>query len=235
MRLGLSSRNGLRVLAFDLLAPLGAIVALVYLGIALAWPLWWVSVCSVLCLLIVQAVVVNGVLYRRDGVTVGTDDDGPVLRFAVVAVATTALATAVVVGYTQWTAPDAALHRDSAEVVDIASSAAEASATFTPASPNANFDRLTAMMTKRGADGFRGEFDAMAKDLTTKSLSVQASTVSAGVEAIGPKDAIVAVVMRGTQNAPGKPPTTVALPLRVSLLNEDGRWLVDALSPINSR
>ena len=235
MRLGLPSRNVLRVLVFDFLAPLGAILALVYLGVALAWPLWWVSVCSVLCLLIVQAVAVNALLYRRDGVTLGTDDDGPGLRLAVVAVATAALTAAVVVGYTQWTAPDDALHRDSAEVIGIASSAAEASATFTPASPDANFDRLTAMMTTRGADGFRGQFDAMTKDLSAKGLSVQAGTVSAGVEAIGPRAAIVAVVMRGTQNAPGKPPSSVALPLRVSLVNEDGRWLVDDLSPINSR
>ena len=228
-------RNGLRVLAFDVLAPLGAVLALVYTGVALAWPLWWVSVCSVLCLLIVQGVAVNAVLYRRDGVTVGTDDDGPGLRLAVAGLTTVALAAAVVVGYTRWTAPEAAMHRDMAEVVDIASSAAEASATFTPQSPSANLDRLAAMMTSRGADGFRGEFDAMAKDLTGKGLSVQASTVSAGVEAIGPANAVVAVVMRGTQNGPGRPPVTVPLPLRVALVKQDGRWLVDDLSPINSR
>ncbi|MBJ7340071.1 hypothetical protein [Mycolicibacterium sp.] len=228
-------RNRFRVLAFDVLAPLGAILALVYVGVALAWPLWWVSVCSVLCLLIVQAVAVNAVLFRRDGVTVGTDDDGPGLRLAVVGLATVALAAAVVVGYIRWTAPEAQMHRDMTEVVGIASSAAEASATFTPQSPNANLDRLTAMMTTRGADGFRGEFDAMSKDLTSKGLTVQASTVSAGVEAIGPDAAVVAVVMRGTQNGPGQKPASVPLPLRVSLLKQDGRWLVDDLSPINSR
>ena len=54
----------------------------------LGWPLWWVSVCSVLCLLIVQAVVINVVLFRRDSVTVGTDDDAPALRLAVAAVTT---------------------------------------------------------------------------------------------------------------------------------------------------
>jgi hypothetical protein len=228
-------RNRFRVLAFDVLAPLGAILALVYVGIALAWPLWWVSVCSVLCLLIVQGVVINTVLFRRDGVTVGTDDDGPGLRLAVVGLTSIALAAAVVVGYTRWTAPAADMHRDMTEVVGIASSAAEASATFTPQSPSANFDRLTALMTSRGADGFRGEFDAMSKDLTSKGLTVQASTVSAGVEAIGPEAAVVAVIMRGTQNAPGRQPASVPLPLRVSLLKQDGRWLVDDLSPINSR
>lgn len=228
-------RNWLRVLAFDVLAPIGAILGLVYVGVALAWPLWWVSVCSVLCLLIVEGVIVNAVLFRRDGVTVGTDDDGPGLRLAVVGVATAALVAAVVVGYTQWTQPDRALHRDAAEVVGIASSAAEASATFTPTDPNANLDRLTALMTKRGSDAFKPEFDSMAKDLASKGLSVQAATVSAGVEALGPAAAIVAVIMRGTQNAAGQPPVTVPLPLRVSLLKQDGHWLVDDLSPINSR
>jgi hypothetical protein len=228
-------RNLLRVVAFDVLAPLGAILGLVYVGVALGWPLWWVSVCSVLCLLIVQGVLVNVVLFRRDGVTVGTDDDGPGLRLAVVGVTTAALAAALVVGYTHWTAPDAALHRDAAEVVGIASSAAEASATFTPASPNANLDRLSSMMTQRGSDAFKTEFDSMAKDLTSKGLTVQASTVSAGVEALGPQAAVVAVIMRGTQNAAGRPPVTVPLPLRVSLLKQDGHWLVDDLSPISSR
>lgn len=228
-------RNRFRVLAFDVLAPIAAILALVYLGVALAWPLWWVSVCSVLCLLIVQGVVVNTVLYRRDGVTVGTDDDGPGLRLAVVGLATVALAAAVVVGYTRWTAPQSRMNRDMTEVVGIASSAAEASATFTPQNPSANVDRLTAMMTPQGADGYRGEFDSMAKDLTSKGLTVSASTVSAGVEAIGPEAAVVAVIMRGTQNAPGKQPSSVPLPLRVSLVKQDGRWLVDDLSPINSR
>src|SRR5262245_59560123 len=99
-------RNAWRVAAFDVAAPLAAIAALVFIGVAMAWPLWWVSVCSVLCLLIVEGVIVNVVLARRDAVTVGTDDDGPGLRLAVAAVATAALAAAVVIGYTNWTVPD---------------------------------------------------------------------------------------------------------------------------------
>ncbi|MET0452187.1 MAG: hypothetical protein ABW137_10145 [Mycobacterium sp.] len=228
-------RNRLRILAFDVLAPLAAVVGLLYVGVALGWPLWWVSACSILCLLIVQGVIVDFVLFRRDGVTVGTDDDGPGLRLALVGLATAALVAAVAVGYTQWTAPDGALHRDADEVVGIASSAAEASATFTPQNPTANVDRVTALMTPRGAEAFRGEFDSMSKDLTSKGYTVQASTVVAGVEAIGPDAAVVAVVMRGTQNAPGKQPETVPLPLRVTLLKQDGRWLVDDLAPISSR
>jgi hypothetical protein len=228
-------RNVLRVLAFDVLAPLAAVVALLYVGVALAWPLWWVSLCSVLCLLIVEGVVVNAVLFRRDGVTVGTDDDGPGLRLGVAAVAAVALVTATVVGYLHWTVPERAIRTASGDVVGIASAAAEASATFAPQSPNVSRDRVIAMMTQQGADAYKAEFDAMAKDLTSKNLSVSATTVSAGVEAIGPNDAVVAVVMRGTQNAPGKQPIVVALPLRVALTKDGDRWLVADLSPINSR
>ena len=80
-------RNRWRVLAFDVLAPVAAIAALLYVGVALAWPPWWISLCSMLCLLIVEGAFVNGALFRRDGVTVGTDDDGLGLRLGVVAVA----------------------------------------------------------------------------------------------------------------------------------------------------
>jgi hypothetical protein len=228
-------RNRLRVLAFDVLAPLAAIAGLVYIGIALAWPLWWVAVCSVVCLLIVQAMIVDFVLYRRDGVTVGTDDEGPGLRLVVAGLATVALAAAAVVGYTHWTVPDRTMRDDVAEVVGIASSVAEASATFTPQDPNASIDRAIALMTKERADSFRNEFAAVAKELTSKNISGQASTVSAGVEAIGPAAASVAVVMRGTQNAPGKPPDVAVLALRVTLTKDGGKWLVVDVTPINPR
>jgi hypothetical protein len=228
-------RNLLRVLAFDVLAPIAAVTALVYIGIALAWPLWWVSVCSVLCLLIVEGVVVNIVLARRDSVTVGTDDDGPGLRLAVVAVATAALAAAAIIGYVKWTVPDRTLNNDTTEVVGIASGVSEASATFTPQSPNASMDRVTAMMTAKSAEAFKREFADVAKDLTSRNISAQASTVSAGIEAIGPDAASVAVIMRATQSSPGKPTDTAVLALRVQLSKSDGRWVVDDVSPIHSR
>jgi hypothetical protein len=228
-------RNRWRVLSFDISAPVAAVAALVYIGIAMAWPLWWVSVCSVLCVLIVEAVVVNFVFARRDGVTVGTDDDGPGLRLAVVAVVTAALVAAVVVGYTRWTVPDRNLHNDSAEVVGIASSISEASATFTPQSPTASIDRATSMMSSKAAEAFKNEFTNVAKDLASRRVSAQASTVSAGVEAIGPDAASVAVILRATQTTPGKPPETAVLALRVALSKTDGRWLVDDVSPIHSR
>ncbi len=39
-------RNLWRLLAFDILAPLAAIAALLAIGVVLDWPLWWVSACS---------------------------------------------------------------------------------------------------------------------------------------------------------------------------------------------
>jgi hypothetical protein len=228
-------RNRWRVLAFDILAPVATVAALVFIGIALAWPLWWVSVCSVLCLLIIEGVAVNFVLARRDRVTFGTDDDGPGLRLAVVAVAAVALIAGVLVGYARWTIPDRALHDDSAEVVGIASSISEASATFTPQSPTASIDRATAMMSPKSAEAFKNEFADVAKDLTSKNISAQASTVSAGIEAIGPGAASVAVILHATQSTPGKPPDTAVIALRVALTKTDGHWLVDDVSPIHSR
>jgi hypothetical protein len=228
-------RNLWRVLAFDVLAPLATIAALVYIGFALAWPLWWVSVCSVLCVLIVEGVVVNVVLARRDAVTVGTDDDGPGLRLAVAAVATLAVVAGVVVGYLKWTVPDRTLNNDTAEVVGIASSVAEASATFTPQNPTASIDRAAAMMSPQSAEAFKKEFTTVAEQLTSRNVSAQAATVSAGVEAIGPAAASVAVILRGTQNSPGKQPDNAVLALRVTLSKQDGKWLVDDVSPIHSR
>jgi hypothetical protein len=228
-------RNRWRVLAFDIVAPIAAIAGLVYVGMALAWPLWWVSVCSVLCLLVIEGVAVNIALARRDGVTVGTDDDGPLLRLGVAALAAVALGAGAVVGYLNWTVPDRTLRDDTAEVVGIASSVSEASATFTPQSPTASIDRATEMMSPQSAETFKSEFTNVAKDLTSRNISAQASTVSAGIEAIGPTDASVAVIMRGTQQAPGKPPDSAVLALRITLSKQDGRWLVDDVSPIHSR
>jgi hypothetical protein len=120
-------------------------------------------------------------------------------------------------------------------VVGIASSVAEASATFTPSSPNASIDRATALMTPDRAESYRAEFTAVAKDLTSRNVSGQAQTISAGVEAIGPADASVAVVLRGTQNAPGKPADVAVLALRIMLTKDGGKWLVTDVTPINAR
>jgi hypothetical protein len=228
-------RNPLRVVLFDVLAPVAALVALIYVGMALAWPLWWVSVCSVLCLLIVQAMVVDYVLYRRDGVTVGTDDEGPGLRLAVVGIAAAALIAAVVVGYTQWTVPDRAMRAAVDVVVGIATSVGAPYAPFTPQDPNASIDRAAGLMTPERAETYRNEFAAVARELTSKNISGQAETISAGVEAIGPAVASVAVVMRGTQNAPNKKPDVAVYALRITLSKDGDEWMVVDVTPINAR
>ena len=101
-------RNAWRVLAFYVAAPLAAIAALLAIGVVLVWPLWWVSLCSVLVLLIVEGVAVNVWLLRRDSVTVGTDDNAPGLRLAIVGLCAVAVIAAVLTGYTHWTLSDRA-------------------------------------------------------------------------------------------------------------------------------
>jgi hypothetical protein len=90
-------------------------------------------------------------------------------------------------------------------------------------------------MTPERAEKYKNEFTVVAKQLTAKNVSASATTISAGVEAIGPQDASVAVVMRGTQNVPGKPPDSAVLALRITLSKDGGRWLVDDVTPVNSR
>lgn len=228
-------RNPARVLAFDIVAPAAAIGALLMIGVMLGWPRWWVSVCSILCLLIVQAVILNVVLYRRDSVTMGTDDDTPGLRLAVVGVTTAALAVAAVVGYTRWTVPDRDFTADTTEVARIASDVAEATATFTPASPAAAIDRATAAMTPERAEAFKAQFAAATADMAKRKVTAEAKTISTGLEALSPSAASVAVLIRGTQTEPGQQPSTAVLALRVALSKQDGTWRVVDVLPINSR
>ncbi|MGB3482902.1 MAG: hypothetical protein WBB07_11900 [Mycobacterium sp.] len=227
-------RNMWRVVAFDVLAPLAAIAALVLIGVFLGWPLWWVAACAMLCLLVVEAMVVNGYLMRRDRVTVGTDDDGPAVRLLVVGVTTTLLAAATVVGYTHWTAPDRALLSDTSEVVRLATAVSEATATFSPQDPTASIDRAAALMAPEQAEAFRSNFGASTEDLARRNISAQAQTISAGVEAIGPDAASVLVVMRGTQNVPGAQPSRAVLSLRVAFTKQDNKWLVIDVAPVGA-
>lgn len=228
-------RNAARVLAFDIVAPLVAISALLVIGVMLEWPLWWVSMCSIQCLLIIEAMLVNIVAYRRDSVTVGTDDDRPGLRLAVVGVAAVTLASAVAVGYSNWTLPDRAFDADSARVVRIATEVAEATATFAPSDPNSAMDRATSMMVPERAEAFRAQFGSATADMVKRNVSAQASTLSAGLEALGPSSASVAVLMRGTQSVPGQDPSTAVLSLRVALSKQQGDWKVIDVAPISSR
>ena len=228
-------RNAWRVVAFDVAAPLAAICALLVIGVVLGWPRWWVSACSVLVLLIVQAVAVNVWLLRRDSVTVGTDDDAPGLRLAVVGLCAVAVVSAVLTGYTHWTLPDRRLKADSAEVVRLATGMAETTATFSPQEPTASIDRAAAMMVPEQATAFKENFAKATADLVHRNVTASASTLEAGVEAIGPSAAAVAVVLRATQNAPGQPPSNAVLALRIALTKQRDHWLVLDVSPINAR
>jgi hypothetical protein len=226
-------RNAWRVFAFDVAAPLAAIAALLMIGYALDWRVWWVAVCSVLCTLIVEGMLVNFVLFRRDRVTVGTDDDGPGLRLAVVGLTTAALAAAVLVSYTHWTEPDRQLTDAMDHVVPLATSVSEATATFSPQAPTASIDKAAALMAPEQGAAYKQAFAKTAADLAAKNVTAQAHTISAGVEAIGPDAASVAVVMRAIQTKPGGPPEEAVLALRVTLAKKDGKWLVIDVTSIS--
>ncbi|HTQ16036.1 hypothetical protein [Mycobacterium sp.] len=228
-------RNRWRLLAFDILAPLAAVVALLAIGVVLAWPLWWVSVCSVLVLLIVEAMAVNFWLLRRDSVSVGTDDDAPRLRMGVVFLTTAALSAAVVTGYTHWTKPDRRFKDDSRSVVQIAIAMAEAEASFNPGDPTASVNKAAAMMVPERADPFKEQYQKFTVELVKRNVTASAATLAAGVEAIGPSAASVAVILRVTQNTPGQPPDQAARPLRVALTKRGNDWLVVDVMPINPR
>jgi hypothetical protein len=228
-------RNLWRLLAFDIVAPLAAIGALLIIGIVLDWPLWWVSACSVLVLLILEGVGINFWLLRRDSVSVGTDDDAPGLRLAVVFLCAAALSAAVLTEYTHWTTSDRDFKKDSREVVHIATGMAEAMASFTPSSPTSSIDRAAAMMVPEQAGAFKEQYKKSSADLIQHNVTAQASTLAAGVEALGPSAASVAVILRVTQNAPGQPPSQAAPALRVTLIKRGSDWLVSDVVPVNSR
>jgi hypothetical protein len=227
-------RNAWRVFAFDVAAPLAAIAALLMIGYALDWRVWWVAVCSVLCTLIVEGMLVNFVLFRRDRVTVGTDDDGPGLRLAVVGLTTAALVAAVLVSYTHCTQPDRRLTQAMDEVVPLATSVSEATATFSPQAPTASIDKAAALMAPEQGAAYKQAFAKTAAELAAKNVTAQAHTISAGVEAIGPDAASVAVVMRAIQTKPGATPEEAVLALRVTLSKRDGKWLVFDVTPISA-
>jgi hypothetical protein len=228
-------RNAWRVAAFDVAAPSAAIAALLAIGFVLTWPVWWVSLSSVLILLIVEAVAVNVWLLRRDSVTVGTDDDAPGLRLTVVALCGVAVIAAVLTGYTHWTRPDHDLKVDSADVVRIATGMAEATATFSPQEPMAAVDRAAAMMVPEQATAFKDQFGKATTDLAHRNVTATGSTTEAGLEAIGPAAASVAVILRATQNEPGQPTSNAVLALRVALTKQNDQWLVLGVSPLNPR
>jgi hypothetical protein len=225
-------RNIWRLLAFDILAPVAAIGALLAIGLVLDWPLWWVSACSVLILLIVEGVAVNAWLLRRDSVSVGTDDDAPGLRLAVVFLCTAALVAAAVTGYTHWTRSDRDFKDDSRDVVRVATGMAEAMASFTPSASTSSIDRATALIVPEHAAAFKEQYTKSSLELAQHNVTAQAATLAAGVEALGPSAASVAVILRVTQNGPGQPASQSAPALRVALTKQGDTWLVSDVLPI---
>lgn len=228
-------RNAWRLLAFDIVAPLATIAALVAIGAMLAWPLWWVSACSMLVLLILEGLAINFWLLRRDSVTVGTDDDAPGLRLAVVFLCTAALAAAVLTGYTHWMAEDRDFTKDSHDVVRVATGIAEAEASFSPGAPTNSADWAAAMMVPEQAAAFKEQYKKSSAELIQHNVTARAETLAAGVEALGPSAASVAVILRVTQDAPGQPPSRAPAALRVTLTKRGSDWLVLDVAPINSR
>ncbi|GFG71692.1 hypothetical protein [Mycolicibacter senuensis] len=231
----LTSRTLWRMLAFDIAAPLAAIGGLLLVGLMLDWPLWWVSVCSVLVLLIVEGMVVNFLLLRRDAVTVGTDDDRPSLRTGVVALAATALVAAAVLGYLRWTVPDRELEADSVEVVKTAVAMAEAAATVSPANPDASIEKAATYMVPDRVNAFRESIGRTATEMANRNIAVDAQTLSAGVEALGPLAARVAVVLRSVQTVANQQVKQAVVPVRVTLTKRGDQWMVLEMSPIHAR
>ena len=227
-------RNLWRLLAFDIVAPLATVGALLMVGLVLGWPLWWVSACSVLLVLIVEGVAINFWLLRRDSVSVGTDDEAPGLRLAVVFLCTAALTAAVLTEYTHWTTTDRDFKKDSRDVVQTATGIAEAMASFAPGAPSSSLDRAAAMMVPEHAGAFKEQYQKSSADLVSHNISAQATTLAAGVEALGPTAASVAVILRVVQNTPGQPPSQAAPALRVALTKRGDTWLVSDVVPIRA-
>ncbi|MGL5443791.1 MAG: hypothetical protein ACRDDJ_15135 [[Mycobacterium] stephanolepidis] len=227
------SRNALRVIIFDLLAPLVTVLAIVELGVILRWPTWWVVVCTASCLLIAQGSAVNAYLARRDSVTVGTDDDGPALRTGIVALATVAVLAVAVVGYRHWTVPDREGNADRAAVTDVVVTVAEAVVNFVPGSPDSYVRKATEHMTEGQGQSFTRDFDRATAELKTKGISQQGQIISVGIEALGPEDAVTAALVRRTSVAAKTQPEESVLALRMTLAKRDGRWLVDNIAPID--
>ena len=96
-------------------------------------------------------------------------------------------------------------------------------------------DRATALMAPERAEVFKSQFATATADMAKRRITADAKTISAGLEALTPAAATVAVLMRGTQTEPGQQPSSAVLALRVALSKQDDRWLVVDVIPISAR
>ena len=90
-------------------------------------------------------------------------------------------------------------------------------------------------MVPEQATAFRDQFGKATADLAHRNVTATASTMEAGLEAIGQAAASVAVILRATQNEPGQPADNAVLALRVTLTKQNDHWLVLGVSPLNAR
>ena len=226
-------RNGWRLLAFDVAAPLGSAAAFAMIGVVLGWPQWWLWSCAVLWTLIVVTMAMNFSMLRRHGVSVGTDPHNPGLRVAGVSFTVASLAAAMFITYTHWWVPERTGKSDVAAVVQSAGEVAEATATFTPQDPLTAIQRVTASMSPDEADAFRSSFAPTVLDLAAHGVSGQAVIVSAGVEAMSGADATVSVILRVTHSAAGSAPEQSVQALRVAMARRKGQWQPVAVTRID--
>ena len=82
---------------------------------------------------------------------------------------------------------------------------------------------------------FRESIGRTANDMASRNIAVDADTLSAGVEALGPSAARVAVVMRSVQTVANQQVKQSVVPVRVTLTKRDNQWLVLEMSPIHAR
>ena len=142
---------------------------------------------------------------------------------------------AVLTGYTHWTRKDEQFKQDSQAVVQVATGMAEAVASFSPTAPKASVDKAAALMVPEQAGTFKEQYAKSTAELAQHNVTAQAATLSAGVEALGPTAASVAVILRVTQDTPGQPQSRAVPALRVALAKRGNDWLVLDVTPMNSR
>ena len=145
-----------------------------------------------------------------------------------------AVVAAVLTGYRTGRGRTDDLKVDSAEVVRIAVNMAEATATFSPEEPMAAIDRAAALMVPEQATTFKDQFGKATTDLAHRNVTATASTMEAGLEAIGRSGQRRGGHARHSERT-GSAARQAVLALRVALTKQSGHWLVLGVSPLNPR
>lgn len=226
-------RNYVGVLVFDIMAPLGTLAGLVLVGVVLGWPLWWVSVCSMLVLLIVAGAGLDVWWWRRRSVSFGTDQQHPALRVVLAGLCAAALTAAAVLAYAQWMVIDDHNGDDSTQVVRVATDISVAAGTISPGDPGATVARAADMMAPDRAAALKDKIGRTAADLASRDTAVQAVPLFTGVEELTGGAARVVTVLQSTQSEAGQQVHKSVVPVRVWLAKRDGQWLVTEMAPVH--